>query len=349
MLRRTPFSIAWEIYTKTNVQETKQLTPKLFPNHSDDERCNLRMSKLQLVICELLPGDIGEEIELSKNGIDYQDSVGNTALHWAIECRNPDVVKTLLSHGADPALPDFRGMTPLHMAAFHDHESIPLLLGLGVRTDVRDKRGETPLHAAARSYNWHLESSISPLLDAGADINARDNRGKTPLNFVCMKDDRVANIEYLTQRGADINLIDFDGLSPMDSAIQWENASNVKILLESGADCCGTTADGSNILHFVAHWGNIETMQVLIKWRRRLNGVDVNLKDKYGNTPLDRVDVRDEEVSGEWAETFDELLTAILEVQDGATDESDELYGEEGITTDGEEDSQDDWTKGSPR
>ncbi|KAG4420340.1 hypothetical protein IFR04_006546 [Cadophora malorum] len=250
--RQTPFSIAWEIYTKTNVQETKQLTPKLFPNHSDDERCNLRMSKLQLVICELLPGDIGEEIELSKNGIDYQDSVGNTALHWAIECRNPDVVKTLLSHGADPALPDFR--------------------------------------------------------DAGADINARDNRGKTPLNFVCMKDDRVANIEYLTQRGADINLIDFDGLSPMDSAIQWENASNVKILLESGADCCGTTADGSNILHFVAHW-----------------------------------------VSGEWAETFDELLTAILEVQDGATDESDELYGEEGITTDGEEDSQDDWTKGSPR
>ena len=398
MLRRTPFSIAWESYFRDKDQARKQSIPRLFPQLYDDERCNQRMSKLQLVICEHLPGDVGEEIELSINEIDYQDSVGNTALHWAIQCRNPDVVKTLLSHGADPALPDFSSMTPLHLAANFDHKSIFLLLGAGVRYDVRDKRGETPLHTAARFGHRDLglyisplldagadinardnkgitpldhacmeDNSdttigyliqrgadtnltdfglyISPLLDAGADINARDNKGITPLDHACMEDNSDTTIGYLIQRGADTNLTDFDGLSPVFTAIQWEHASYVEILLEAGADCCVTTADGSNILHFVAHWGNIEIMQALLKWRRRLKDLDVNLKDKDGDTPLDRVDFRDEEVSGEWAETFDELLTAILQVQDGAMDESEESDGEEWITTDDDEESQDEYAR----
>ena len=345
MLRRTPFSIAWESYFRDKDQARKQSIPRLFPQLYDDERCNQRMSKLQLVICEHLPGDVGEEIELSMNEIDYQDSVGNTALHWAIQCRNPDVVKTLLSHGADPALPDFSSMTPLHLAANFDHKSIFLLLGAGVRYDVRDKRGETPLHTAARFGHRDLGLYISPLLDAGADINARDNKGITPLDHACMEDNSDTTIGYLIQRGADTNLTDFDGLSPVFTAIQWEHASYVEILLEAGADCCVTTADSSNILHFVAHWGNIEIMQALLKWRRRLKDLDVDLKDKDGDTPLDRVDFRDEEVSGEWAETFDELLTAILQVQDGAMDESEESDGEEWITTDDDEESQDEYAR----
>ena len=42
-----------------------------------------------------------------------QDGYGRTALHYAVESRNKDLVLMLLSEGADPTLQDVYGFSPL--------------------------------------------------------------------------------------------------------------------------------------------------------------------------------------------------------------------------------------------
>ncbi|KAK0113977.1 hypothetical protein ONS96_014824 [Cadophora gregata f. sp. sojae] len=335
----TPFLLAWQIYTIIKTPITKQMISELFPKDFDDERCNCGMSKLQLMITEQVEGNVEEEIELTRNDIDHQDSLGKTALLWAILGGKTGIAKSLLSHGADVALPDLAGRSPLHAAAMFDSGSITLLLDAGASPHTRQKSGETPLHFAARACLRDPLPYMSKLLDAGADINAQNHGRLTPLVYACEKKNNAAAIECLIQQGADINLPNNDDDFPISIAIYWKHASYVEMLLEAGAECKGTTYNG-NVLHYVAHRGNIETLRIFIRWRARLIGLDVNLKNKYDRTPVEYAQWRND-VSWEWAEAFDELISAILEDQDTAADEAEgtEMSGVERVTFDDADDS----------
>lgn len=63
-------------------------------------------------------GDIAKLQQAVANGeeVDYQDSQGMTALHWAIEGTNLDMVIALLNLNADPNVADEAEDTPLHYA-----------------------------------------------------------------------------------------------------------------------------------------------------------------------------------------------------------------------------------------
>ncbi|KAK0701716.1 ankyrin repeat-containing domain protein, partial [Lasiosphaeria miniovina] len=89
------------------------------------------------------------------------------ALHMA---RPADVVRTLLSHGADPNVPDYYGKTPLHIAAGRgDTASMASLLAFGAWLEARDRFGASPLHNACKGAD---PPAINLLLDAGADMSA---------------------------------------------------------------------------------------------------------------------------------------------------------------------------------
>ena len=61
---------------------------------------------------------------------------------------NAAVVEALVHAGADLALADRSGSTPLHAAAFWHPAVFPLLLRLGADPNVRDADGKTPLDYA---------------------------------------------------------------------------------------------------------------------------------------------------------------------------------------------------------
>ena len=109
---------------------------------------------------------------------------GQMSLRWAVETGDVDGVKLLLDRGADVAVADKDGWTPLIAASSMGHvDMVRLLLATtGVDVDLKDsKSGQTPLSWAAANG---CEAVVQLLLDTGkVDTNSRDENGRTPLQW----------------------------------------------------------------------------------------------------------------------------------------------------------------------
>ncbi|TRM70611.1 ankyrin repeat-containing domain protein [Schizophyllum amplum] len=84
--------------------------------------------------------------------INYQDGLGNTALHVAVSQGSTDVLEHILSHDdcdVDP-INRIEKATPLHLAVKVEHPElrkylVDSLLEAGADTRIKDKNGETAL------------------------------------------------------------------------------------------------------------------------------------------------------------------------------------------------------------
>ncbi|VDC03176.1 unnamed protein product [Peniophora sp. CBMAI 1063] len=85
--------------------------------------------------------------------INHQDSLGNTALHYAAKLGNTDVLEHILSHeecDVDP-LNRLDKQTPLHLAAQIEEQEmrkfvVEELLEAGADTTIKDKHGQLALY-----------------------------------------------------------------------------------------------------------------------------------------------------------------------------------------------------------
>ncbi len=95
---------------------------------------------------------------------------------------------------------------------------------------ARDANGNTALHAAAV---YGEPAQVQALLDRGADVNAVNLDGVTPLIWG-VRDDAVAGL--LIDRGADVNAVSDAGISPLVSAAGRADATAlIRRLVEKGA------------------------------------------------------------------------------------------------------------------
>ena len=94
-----------------------------------------------------------------------------------------------INNGADINTPQpGTGSTPLHDAITNPYfgvEIVRYLISKGADVNVHASGGNTPLHVAA--INPHADAEILRLLIAnGADVNAKNGAGKTPFDFAAM-------------------------------------------------------------------------------------------------------------------------------------------------------------------
>ena len=79
------------------------------------------------------------------------DLQGRTPLHWAVAIGQPEAVKRLLRHGADPNIQDVWGHTSLHLAVLNPDlspEMVQILITAGADVNLRNtdvRRPPTPL------------------------------------------------------------------------------------------------------------------------------------------------------------------------------------------------------------
>ena len=105
------------------------------------------------------------------------------------------------------------------------------------------------------------------------------------LHKACDKGNIEAVKQFLAD-GADVNVKDKDGGTPLSYAAFHGQTEIVELLIAKGADVNAKNKYGVTPLHFAAGYGRKETVELLIA-----KGADVNAKvvsgPKQGLTPLD--------------------------------------------------------------
>jgi ankyrin repeat protein len=155
----------------------------------------------------------------------------------------------------------------------------------------------TVLHKCVLGFivrNIEVELSLST-----ADIDTRDVHGRTPLSWACNRCDAHAAWQLL-QFGADPNIADNEGYSPLLNAA-WRGCLELCILLiESGADILHASKCGENALHYASKLSSSDTETFM----QRILGAGgqklINVQDDRGRAPLS------------WAAEFGTLTLARL-------------------------------------
>ncbi len=152
-------------------------------------------------------GDAAAVRALLAKGADVNAAPGDgmTALHWAAERGQQNVVALLLGAGAQAsAVTRLGGYQPLHLAARGGHaDVVTALLAANAEATAPTTTGATALHFAAAAGS---APAASALIDAGAAVDAREPQwGQTPLMFAAAAG-RTDVVRVLAARGADLSL-----------------------------------------------------------------------------------------------------------------------------------------------
>ncbi|KIL89241.1 hypothetical protein FAVG1_07635 [Fusarium avenaceum] len=118
-------------------------------------------------------------------------------------------------------------------------------------------------------------------LTSGADVNLKDKDGRTPI-FYAVWSGNVGIVQRLIKEGASINIRDILGVTPVTYADSNGHHEVVKILLEAGGSTLADTDVGTRLLKSAIHKSQQQVVKQLIEARN----TDVNARDKNGTTPL---------------------------------------------------------------
>jgi ankyrin repeat protein len=177
-------------------------------------------------------GDMGKLREFLDADVDInmEDEYGRTALHWAAECNEVDMVHLLIGHGSNIAV-KAAGDTPFHLAIRAGNCEIVEIF-IGREADIYEiswisDAWVLPIHLAVDSGNIRM---IEMLLDKGANVDSPNYWSETPLHHAVIARKKEA-VAFLIRRGANINKKD-DGDTPLDVS---KDAEITKLLIENGA------------------------------------------------------------------------------------------------------------------
>lgn len=127
------------------------------------------------------------------------DKMGVTPLLVAITHRQAEIARALLEKGANVSIPGPQGLSLLHIAVMSGQpEVLAMILSRKPNVDVRDPAGNTPLVTAVL---YDVLPAVQALAGAGGDVNATNNRGNGPLD-VAVREGYTPVEEYLRSKGA---------------------------------------------------------------------------------------------------------------------------------------------------
>ncbi|MGM0376195.1 MAG: ankyrin repeat domain-containing protein [Bacteroidota bacterium] len=183
---------------------------------------------------------------------------GSTKFSSAVREGDTSTVKSMLDQGEMDVNKEIGfGTTAIFFALEEDNdEMVRLLLEKGARVDVRDDEGRGPITMAAKEGKNDL---VKDMVEASGKPDAKGEDGMTALMIYVQKRDGLPMVKYLVEKGADVNAKKDDWMQgsfykwPLDMAMGEDNMEVTKYLIEKGAKIRTVTID--NALRKDREWG----------------------------------------------------------------------------------------------
>lgn len=184
-------------------------------------------------------GDTEKMLELLHNGVDVNvtDSQGRTAVMAATQNHQTETVKSLIDQGADV---DIRNHNEDNVLLYASAEGlldiVKLAIEAGADTRLTNKFGGTGLIPAAD--RGHVDVVEELLKHSDVDVDHINNLDWTALlEAIILGDggeDHTKIVQLLVAGGADVNISDGNGVSPLQHAEKNGYTEMEKILREAG-------------------------------------------------------------------------------------------------------------------
>jgi ankyrin repeat protein len=184
-------------------------------------------------------GDLAEIEQLVKEGerVNIQDSRSRTPLHVAVYLKKHDAARLLLKLGANPNALEIDRYDIVTIAAVaNDLDMLKLVLDGGASArNITSRYGGTALIAAA--HLGHVEV-VKMLIAAKAPLNHVNNLGWTAVMESIVLGSGGKNhtdtLKALVDAGADVNIPDRNGTTPLQHARRRGYVNMAKILEDAG-------------------------------------------------------------------------------------------------------------------
>lgn len=219
-----------------------------------------------------------------------------TLLHIAIKNRRLDIVKTLISLGAEQKRNKW-GEFPIHYAALYDLPILQYLVSINIPVDVADKKKQTPIFFVKtfeglkillerrlsllvknncgeypvfcalknRAEKQVIMQMLIALTQGDADFikNLRDNEGTSLLHIAAECSDEFWLVKLL-EFGIPVNCLNKRNETPLFRAAVGSNVATASYLIQNAADIDTKTGEGETALHKAAQAGSADLVKILL-------------------------------------------------------------------------------------
>ena len=172
--------------------------------------------------------------------------------------------------------------TVLHLAATSgDLDYFTTIVSLGFDINSLDSDGYTPLHRAIEYGCVSIAKYLISQPNCLCETLTKDNN-KTPLLDAASELGDLSLVQGLVERGVDVNISNCNDATALHCSCSWGHLSIVEYL--TSLPQINYTKDfwGRMGLHFAAEFGQENVVKYLVESCNH----DINVEDKYGNTPL---------------------------------------------------------------
>ncbi|XP_013774828.1 tyrosine-protein kinase shark-like [Limulus polyphemus] len=127
--------------------------------------------------------------------------------------------------------------------------------------DAKNQEGQSAMHLACINGNNEI---LDMLLDAGANVNIKDAKGLTPLHYACRLNHASTAKLLIEEGGANVQCRAIEnGWVPLHEAANSGHLTVIQVLLEVGAPCYPRSNDNETPLEVALRNGHLDCVRFL--------------------------------------------------------------------------------------